>query len=47
MVIYVKLLEEYFFGLYGMKGIRVLGTSIISLAKHWCSIKGENYVDNL
>jgi hypothetical protein len=24
-----------------------LGTSIISLAKHWCNIKVENYVDNL
>jgi hypothetical protein len=24
-----------------------LGTSIISLAKHWCNIKGGNYVDSL
>jgi hypothetical protein len=25
---------------------RILGSTIIATAKHWCQIKGEGYIDN-
>jgi hypothetical protein len=53
------LLEEYLFWIMWnernkrifqdktITNLRALDTSIISLVKHWCNIKGSNYVSNL